>query len=91
MELCVQWKIGAHWMKQNHVDVEAEFPGKVKENDEMMEKLGQDNKLEYLRVMSDLYRRKEHSNTFFKTGKGYQFKKPVKVDRKYEEKPQSQD
>ena len=45
MNECIQWKKQTQWLEENHVDVEAEFPEKVKEVDEMMEKLTQNNKL----------------------------------------------
>jgi hypothetical protein len=39
MDECVQWKKQKQWMMENKVDVEAEFPEKVKEMDEKMEKI----------------------------------------------------
>ena len=56
--MCVQWKREVHWMKQNEIDVATEFAAKVKEMDEMLEKLGQNNKLEYMKVLNDLIKRK---------------------------------
>ena len=55
---CVQWKKQKHWMEENHVDVESEFPQKVKENDEMMEKLEENNRLQYMRILDDVVQRK---------------------------------
>ena len=75
LNMCVQWKREVHWMKQNEIDVATEFAAKVKEMDEMLEKLGQNNKLEYMKVLNDLIKRKQHSKKFYKKGKGFQFKK----------------
>ena len=77
-------------MEENHYDVEAEFPEKVKEVDEMMEKLTQNNRLQYIRILNDVVKRRSDSSQFFKAKLGYQFKKLENIDRKYGETPHSQ-
>ena len=58
MDECIQWKKQAKWMKKCKVNVEAEFPDKIKEVDEIMKKLEENNRLQYFRFFNDLVKKR---------------------------------
>ena len=59
--MCLNWKRETKWMKINGVNVEDEFASKVKQVDELMELLGQNNRLEYIQILNQLMKNKKHS------------------------------
>ena len=55
----------------------------------MMELLGENNRLEYIKILNELMKNKKYSKQFHKKGRGFLFKKVKQtiVSNKYEQNP----
>ena len=61
MEIIVQWNNERHWMENNQVDVETEFPEEIQKNENMITKMGLNKRLKYFKVYNDIIKWKYKS------------------------------